>query len=128
MPTRWDAVFDDVALGAHVIAEVIAGVILLIQPQLFAPNMDGKNHEEALRGIGNGAFCVGVIGLALLRQQDREKRPQWAFATMALYHAGVVALQLRHPLLGVPYWIAPLFHGLLLARFVQAALRTKKKL
>ena len=49
MPTRWDAVFDDVALGAHVIAEVIAGVILLIQPQLFAPNMDGKNHEEALR-------------------------------------------------------------------------------
>ena len=119
-------VCDELALGAHVLAELIAGTILLVQPLLFAPSPDGVNHEEALRGIGNGAFCIGVVGACVLREK-REKRPQWAFAAMALYHANVVVLQLRHPLLGVPYWLAPLFHGLLLARFVEVALRTKKE-
>ena len=117
--------WDDVALGLHVLAELVAGSILLLQPRLFAADPDGVNHVEALRGIGNGALCVGVLGLCVFLS-DRALRPQWAFATMALYHFGVVVLQLRHPLLGVPFWLAPLFHALLLARFAQAALRSER--
>ena len=115
---------DDLALWFHVIAELIAGSILIFQPLLFAPAPDGIDHVEALRGIGNGAFCIGVLGVCLL-VKEKEERPRFAFGVIGLYHFGVVVLQLRHPLLGVPYWLAPGFHGLLLLQFMRAAMSAR---
>ena len=111
---------DDIALGMHVLAEICAGLVLLFRPELFVPHPDGINHIEACRGIGNGAFSIGILGVCLMFS-SAESRPWWGFAIMALYHLGVVVLQLLHPLLGVPYWLAPGFHSLLLFRFVYRA-------
>eukprot|EP00658_Telonema_sp_P-2_P038093 TRINITY_DN27377_c0_g1_i1.p2 TRINITY_DN27377_c0_g1~~TRINITY_DN27377_c0_g1_i1.p2 ORF type:complete len:148 (-),score=22.73 TRINITY_DN27377_c0_g1_i1:378-821(-) len=108
-------------LMVHVLAEMVAGVTLLLSPSVLVPGVLSADHTEALRSIGNGAITVGFIGVALLLASPPD-RPRWAYAVIAQYHLGVVVLQLRHPMVGVPYGLAAGFHGLLLGGFVWLAL------
>jgi hypothetical protein len=108
----------------HVVAELGAGSVLLVSPVLFAPTASSIDHQEALRGIGNGALSVALLGLALLtsgRSID-SALGRFGFAILAQYHLGVVILQLKHPLLGIPWWLAPGFHGVLLLAFASRVL------
>ena len=110
------------ALVLHIAAELISGAVLVLAPQLFVPGEISVDHTESLRGIGNGALSIGLLGLALLLS-DESAGPWWAYAVVAQYHAGVVILQLKHPLLGLPYWLAPSFHGWLLLMFARMGWR-----
>ena len=89
------------ALVLHVAAELISGTVLVLAPQLFVPGEISVDHTESLRGIGNGALSIGLLGLALLLS-DESAGPWWAYVIVAQYHVGVVILQLKHPLLGLP--------------------------
>lgn len=104
-------------LAVHVVAELIAGLILCFAPYLF--NSTGSDSQlETMRNIGNGAICVGLLGAALL-SLIKSNRPNIFFGVIAQYHVGVVILQLRVPLEGVPIWPALLFHGGLAIWFTQ---------
>jgi hypothetical protein len=102
----------------HVLAELVAASVLLVAPSVFVPTA-AHDHQEALRGIGNGALSIALLGVALLMsgRQIGTALGRCGFAILSQYHLGVVLLQLKHPMLGVPWWVAPGFHGLLLLAF-----------
>ena len=62
------------ALVLHIAAELISGAVLVLAPQLFVPGEISVDHTESLRGIGNGALSIGLLGLALLLS-DRSAGP-----------------------------------------------------
>jgi hypothetical protein len=107
--------YEGVVLKIHVLAEIVAGTILLLKPSFFNPNATAS-HMETMRGVGNGALSIGVVGLALL---NMDPRPTFLFAVLAQYHSLVVWLQLREPMPNMPAWLPPLFHGLLAFYFLQ---------
>ena len=108
-----------VALLLHVLAELCAASVLLINPEIF---VDGATfvHQESLRGVGNGALSIGLVGAALLcTREDGSALRRLAYGVVAQYHTGVVYLQIRHPLTDTPVWLAPAFHGFLLLCFLR---------
>ena len=107
--------YEGVVLKIHVLAELVAGTILLLKPSFFNPNATAS-HMETMRGIGNGALSIGVVGLALL---NMDPRPTFLFAVLAQYHSLVVWLQLREPMPNMPARLPPFFHGLLAFYFLQ---------
>ncbi len=108
-----------VALLLHVLAELCAASVLLVRPEVF---VDGATfvHQESLRGVGNGALSIGLVGAALLcTREDGSNFRRLAYAVISQYHVGVVYLQIRHPLADTPVWLAPAFHGFLLLCFLR---------
>ena len=106
-----------VGLWIHVLAEGIAGMILLLRPSMFDPDASFE-HREAMRGFGNGAIAVGLVGVAILAKGEKiGPAADVLYAIIATYHCVIVALQCRSPMKGAPVWLAPLFHGALASLF-----------
>ena len=121
-------------LWLHVLAELSAGLILLVAPQVFEPQA-AFNQLEPMRGFGNGAVSVALVGMVLLWRAHRETRridtssgitsdgtvDSALYGIIAQYHCGIAALQCRNPMKGVPVWLAPMFHGILALEFIRCA-------
>ena len=106
-------------LYLHIFAESIAGAILLFQPNIFEPGPVHFGHLEAMRGFGNGAVSVTLVGAALaLDGKPNSRTATWLYAILAQYHLGIFVLQCRNPMKGAPVWLAPSFHGILAAAFL----------
>ena len=112
-------------LLVHVVAEGIAGLVLVLSPSVFENDATFKHHE-AMRGFGNGALSITLVGITVLAhkhfggQRGHEKTRTelslvaFLYATLVQYHLGIVWLQFRNPLPPpTPFWVAPLFHGTL---------------
>ena len=69
----------DVVLILHILAEAVAGAIMAIDPSVFVPEA-GFSHLEAMRGFGNGAISVTLLG-ALLLSRRCCRRPLLLFLT-----------------------------------------------
>jgi hypothetical protein len=85
--------------------------LLLLEPSVFAAG--SFDQHEAMRGFGNGAISVALLGVLLLLGPE-----PWVagflYAVLAQYHSVIVLLQLRNPLPPpAPPWLAPAFHGAL---------------
>ena len=110
---------EEAVLLLHVVAQVYAAITLLFGHLLYdAP----AEKLESARSIGNGALCVALVGFALLLQQPHRRHGLY-FGVIAQYHAGVTFLNLRHPLMDMPWWAAPGFHGVLFLWFAARAFR-----
>ena len=110
---------ERIVLFIHVLAELTAGTILLLSPTIF--NSDATlSHLESLRGVGNGAISIGLVGVALLNMKKTSQihQKKVLFGIIAQYHCFVVWLQLRHPIPGMEI-VAPGFHALLALYFLQ---------
>jgi hypothetical protein len=116
---------ETVILCLHIVAELVAGFILCVSPLTFVPTASAT-HSESLRGVGNGALGIGFVGVALLTLQ-RNSRPRVFYGVIAIYHLGVVWLQLRDPMPKIPWWLPPGFHGLLAVWFVVRCLQKESK-
>ena len=110
---------NKIALILHIVAELVTGLLLVFSPQVFSAGNLSLDHSEAIRGIGNGAISIGFVGLGLLISPAKQP---WAYGIMAQYHLGVVILQWKHPLPGVPLAGALAFHGPLLCYFTSKAI------
>ena len=115
--------YETLIIRLHVLVELIAGFILCCSPLTFVP-LASATHSESLRGVGNGALAIGFVGVALLTLPPTS-RPNVFFGVIAMYHLGVVWLQLRAPMPNIPWWLPPGFHGLLAAWFVARSLQNK---
>ena len=111
---------DERVLLLHVVAQFYAATSLLLGRWLYVGAPEDKIKEAI--GVANGALCVCLVGLALLLQRPRE-RSRLYFGVISQYHAGVSFLQLQHPLAEMPWWAAPVFHGVLAFWFGARALR-----
>ena len=112
--------YENLVLRLHVLAELIAGFVLLLSPSTFVPTAT-PTHSETLRGVGNGAISIGLVGVALLNMSIHS-RPRILLGIIAQYHCVVVWLMLREPLPNLEI-IAPSFHGLFAIYFLQRILR-----
>ena len=112
---------DERVLLLHVFVQFYAATSLLLGRWLY-PGAPEDKLKEAI-GVGNGALCVCLVGFALLLQRPRE-RSRLYFGVISQYHTCVSVLQLQHPLVELPWWAAPVFHGLLAYWFAARALRS----
>lgn len=107
----------------HLLAEGIAGALLLLRPRLFFSQASAA-HEHLARTFGLAAITLALLSLPALRRAPAESL-RWLARLLLFYHLGVLVLQTMRPMEGTPPWLAPGFHGLLALAFALQAFARK---
>ncbi len=119
-PAGWRR-FRAGVLGAHALVELSVAGLMWSDPGAFGLPTDPTTAALA-RSFGVGAGSVGLLSLLLLRW-ERGPAAVAGLATLAAYQAGIFVTQLLNPMVGVPVWVAPVFHGAFVVSFVVLANR-----
>ncbi len=114
------------ALTLHVLAELVAGILLLFSPAVFLGDTATYGHLETARGFGNGAISIALLGAVLLFRHSTwpDHGVVWGFAILAQYHAVIIVVQLREPnYTPAMKALVSTFHGLMSVVFAATASR-----
>lgn len=106
-----------ILLIINILVEGSVAVLMLYFPDMILPNPDPSLYALA-KSFGVGASAITVMSAILIRFRKSREAVMLGCTTLAFYHTGIAVLQVLNPMKGLPVWVAPLFHALLVAGFV----------
>ena len=106
-----------VLLIINALVEGSVAVMMLYFPETFFPEPDPALFNLA-KSFGVGASAITILSLILIRFRKSREAVMMGCTVLAFYHTGIAVLQVINPMQGMPAWVAPTFHGLLVAGFV----------
>jgi len=119
-PAGWRG-FRVGVLLTHALVELSVAALMWADPGAFGLPTDPTTAALA-RSFGVGAGSVGLLSLLLVRWW-RGTAAVAGLLSLAAYQAGIFVTQLLNPMVGVPVWVAPVFHGAFVVSFVVLAKR-----